>query len=526
MTPIYDTKLVKRIRLARSETFIDTFRGINENLVSYNNECSDCKNLSTDVYPAICTRRKRAAATKTFTSPKGIFYKNGLFCIDGTDAYFNDVSKFTVTNTDKIIVGMGAYIVVFPDKKMLNTFTGDVESLEATVTASATFAPLSEGSAFTKITVTDIGNSFKPGDNVKISECSNEDYNGTHIIIEGDTDYIVISGSLEESFTDESVTFERLVPDMDFVCERDNRLWGCSSVNHEVYCCKVGDPKNWYNYEAEANNAWAATVGSDGNFTGVTKFGTYLIFFKEGTFHILRGDKPSNFSLLEKDMPGVRTGCSRSVITIDQILYYVSMDGVYMYQGAFPNKISRQINGEITEAVACQQEHRLYLSCKLDGVQTLLVYDTLNKVWLKEDDTKFLFCHYSGGKLHYVGSDYKLRDIYGQEPETIHWMYESGDLQGNSIDMKYVSKLQLIIHLPVDSEVFIYTKCDDDPMWDRKGHIRSTKQKTYTFPLVPRRCSKYRLKLEGKGQMKILGIVIEHMQGSELNGTIQSEHRR
>lgn len=488
------------------------------------------KNLCSDIYPALATRRRRAAAEKIFTDPKGIFYKNGLFYINGTTAYFNSVSKFTVTDTDKIIVGIGAYICVFPDKIQYNTFTDEYEAMEASLSASAetsaTFAPLSEGSAFTKITFTGIDDTFKTGDNVKISDCTNEDYDGIHIIQESGEDYIVISGSLEESFTDTSVKFERNVPDLDYVCERDNRLWGCSSENHEVYCCKVGDPKNWYNYETEANNAWAATVGSDGDFTGISKFGTYLIFFKESSFHILRGDKPSNFSLLEKDMPGIATGCSRSVITIDQIMYYVSMDGVYMYQGAFPTKISQQITEKITDAVACQQEHRLYLSCKLDNVQTLLVYDTLNKIWLKEDDTKFLFAQYSGGLLHYVDANNELRTIYGTESETFDWMYETGDMLGNSIDMKYVSKLQLVFHLPIDSEVYIYMKYDSDPMWDRKGYIRSTRQKTYTFPLIPRRCSKYRIKLEGRGQMKLLGMLIEHQQGSELNGNISTGHRR
>lgn len=484
------------------------------------------RNLSTDIYPGIATRRNRGTAEKTFTTPRGIFYKNGLFYIDGTQSYYEDVSKFTVTEGDKIIVGIGAYICVFPDKKMLNTSTGSYENMEASITASATFAALSSGSAFTKITVSGIGNTFKKGDNVKISECSNSDYNGTHIITESGTNYIVISGSLSTGFTDDSVKFERKVPDMDFICERDNRLWGCSSANHEVYCCKVGDPKNWYNYETEANNSWAATVGSDGDFTGISKFGTYLIFFKEQTFHILRGDKPSNFSLLEKDMPGVRAGCGSSVITIDQIMYYVSMDGVYMYQGAFPTKISHQITGKITDAVACQQEHRLYLSCKLDNVQTLLVYDTQTKVWTKEDDTAFKFARYSGGLLHYVGADNKLSTIYGTASETIQWMYESGDMLGSTIDSKYVSKIKLVFHLPVGSEVYIHMKYDQDPMWDRKGFIRSTKEKTYTFSLVPRRCSKYRIKLEGKGPMKLLGIVVDQQRGSELNGSLQSSRRR
>lgn len=519
--------LAAQIRSSRHSEVVDTFRGLNQNLICNNNEWSDMKNISTRFYPALGTRKGRGDVEKTFTAPKGIFYKNKLFHIDGTTAYYNGVSKFTVSNSsNKIIVGIGAYVCVFPDKIMYNTFSDVYESMEATLTASATFAPLSSGSAFTKITVSGIGNTFKKGDNVKISQCSNADYNGTHIIQEAGTNYIVISGSLTTSFTDSSVKFDRKVPDMDYVCERDNRLWGCSSANHEVYCCKVGDPKNWYNYESEANNAWAATVGSDGDFTGISKYGTYLIFFKEQSFHILRGEKPSNFSLLEKDQPGVRTGCSKSIVTIQQTLYYVGNDGVYQYNGSVPQKISRNITEEIKDAVCCQFENKLYVSCKLDNVQTLLVYDPETAIWMKEDDTLFKFAEYSGGKLHYVGSDNKLREIYGSETQDITWFLETGDRNGGTMNQKYVSMLQLNIWMPEGSELRAYMKYDDMALWERKGIIRSQKNKTYTFNIRPQRCSKFRLRLEGSGQMKLLGISTIVEQGSEINGNFFSSQRR
>lgn len=513
------------ILIPKKQIITDTFRGINENIVSNDNEFSDMKNISDRIYPALGTRPNRGSGEKTFTDPKGIFYKNGLFHIDGTQAYYKGVSKFTVTDSDKIIVGIGAYICVFPDKKMFNTSTGTVEAMEGTVTGSAAFAPLSSGSAFTKITINGIGNTFKIGDNVKISECSNADYNGTHIVQQSSTNYIVISGSLTTAFTDSSVKFERKVPDMDFVAERDNRLWGCSSANHEVYCCKIGDPKNWYNYESEANNAWAATVGSDGDFTGISKFGTYLIFFKEHTYHVLRGEKPSNFSLLEKDQPGVKEGCSGSIETIQQVLYYVGTDGVYQFTGSIPQKISRNITGTITDAVASQYENKLYLSCKLNNVQTLLVYDPATGIWDKEDDTLFKFAQYSGGMLHFVGSDNILRSIYGDNPETIDWFLESGDLKGGTLNQKYVSRIKFNVWLPVNSEFKVFIKYDDEPLFERKGMIRSTKNKTYTFPISPRRCSKYRIRLEGKGHMKLLGMSHDIEQGSEINGNLYTNHR-
>lgn len=509
----------------RASSITDRFLGVNQNMITSRGEWAAMKNMCDQHYPAISTRPARGTVEKTFENPKGIFYKNGLFYIDGTKAYYKDKEVFTVTDGDKKLVGIGAYICVFPDHIIFNTFTGAVDHMTAKVSGSAVFAPLSKGSVFTKITLAGIGNTFKTGDNVTISGASNSEYNGTKVITDGGTDYIIVTGSLTDQFTS-TATFERKVPDMDFITERDNRLWGCSSKNHEVYCCKVGDPKNWYNYEKEANNAWAATVGSDGDFTGISKYGTYLVFFKESTFHVLRGDKPSNFSLLEKTLPGVRAGCDRSLVTINETLYYVSRDGVYRYLGGVPEKISTNITQEITDATAAQYDGKLYLSCKLGGAQTLLVYDPLTSVWDVEDDATFKFVQYSEGMLHYVDAENNLRDIYGSDTEPIRWFLESGDLRGSAMEQKYVSKVLINFVMPVGSEVKFFAKFDDGPMWEQKGFIRSAMDKTYTIPIIPRRCSKYRIRIEGTGPCKIVAMANTIELGSEINGYIHTGYRR
>ncbi len=509
----------------RSSSIVDTFLGVNQNMLTSRGEWHAMKNMSDDCYPAIGTRPARGVIEKTFTNPKGIFYKNGLFYIDGTKAYYKGNEVFSVSDSAKTLVGIGAYICVFPDHIIFNTFTGAVENMTANVTGSAVFAPLSKNSVFTKITLAGIGNTFKTGDNVAISNATNAECNGTKVITESGTDYIIITASISEEFTC-SATFERKVPDMDYITERDNRLWGCSSKNHEVYCCKVGDPKNWYNYESEANNSWAATVGSDGDFTGISKYGTYLVFFKESSFHVLRGDKPSNFSLLEKSLPGVRSGCHRSLVTINETLYYVSRDGVYVYNGGSPEKISKNITAELSDATASQYNGKLYLSCKMDGVQTLLVYDPATNIWDIEDDTAFKFVQYSEGVLHYVDSENNLRTIYGSRKDKIEWFIESGDLRGSAMEQKYVSKVLVNFILPVGSEARFLVKFDDAPMWEQKGYIRSTMDKAYTMPIIPRRCSKYRIRIEGTGQCKIVALATTIELGSEINGYIHSGYRR
>lgn len=521
--PILSTAPSKKVSL------VDTFKGLNQNLLVGDGEWADMKNISDRFYPAAASRPARGAAERAFSNPKGIMYKNGLFYIDGTVAYFKGSKVFDVTNSDKLLAGMGAYICIFPDGIVYNTYTGERTNMVSSFTPSGTvtFAPLSDKSVFTKITASGIHNYFSKGDNVTISGCTNTAYNATKVITESGTNYIVVTGSLDSSFTQSSgLKFERKIPELDHVAERDNRLWGCSSKNHEIYCCKVGDPKNWYNYESEADNAWAATVGSDGDFTGCAKFSSYMLFFKENAIHILRGDKPSNFSLTEKELPGVRAGCSRSVQSIDETLYYVGRNGVYAFDGATPQKISDNITEDISDAVSGTYQSKLYISCLLGGKRTLLVYDPRTGIWDKEDDATFLFAAYSDGQLHYVDVNKTLRTISGSESESIEWFMESGDISEGTMDQKYISKLKLNLWLEMNSEVTVKLKFDDEPLWHKKGYIRSTKNKTYTIPIMPKRTGKYRIRLEGRGQFKLLGMSKEVEQGSEVNGSIHVGFRR
>ena len=73
---------------------------------------------------------------------------------------------------------------------------------------------------------------------------------------------------------------ERRVPDLDFVTECDNRVWGCSSRENVIYGCKLGDPTNWFSYRGIAADSYAVTVGSDGPFTGAATCMGYALLLQ------------------------------------------------------------------------------------------------------------------------------------------------------------------------------------------------------------------------------------------------------
>ena len=510
---------------------IGTFGGLNERPVTDESEFSDMKNVSDRLYPTLATRLPRGAVQKTLSDPHGVFWKNKLFYVNGTEAYYGGtkISGLTLANTDKTLVGMGAYIVIFPDKIAYNTSTGQYKALDASLTQSstATFAPLSTGSAYTKITLSGINNTFNQYDSVTISGCTDAQFNATKIITETGTNYIVVTGELGASFTQNSgLKFERKSPSMDYVCEYNNRLWGCSSANHEIYASKLGDPFNWNCFEGISTDSYALTIGSDGDFTGCIAHMGYVIFFKEQYIHIMYGDKPSNYSLNTKQLPGVKMGCAATMQIINETLYYVGRNGVYAYNGAVPQLISDNLIKEITNAVAGRQDDVYYLSCTRGGVNELLTYSAKYEMWHKEDDLHFLFTAFGEGVMYYIDSNGNLANITGSKDETIDWFIESGDIAERMIDQKYITKIRFNFWMDKDCQADIFMKYDDDPVWERKGTIKSIKNMTYVLSIIPRRCNKYRYRIEGFGPFKLYGMAREVEGGSEVNGSIYSGYRR
>ncbi len=78
------------------------------------------------------------------------------------------------------------------------------------------------------------------------------------------------------------MTLSRDVPDMDYVCVNENRLWGCRGDT--VYASKLGDPKNFNVFEGLSTDSYAADVGSAGDFTGPARFSATRAFSRRRTF--------------------------------------------------------------------------------------------------------------------------------------------------------------------------------------------------------------------------------------------------
>ena len=387
---------------------VDVFKGYSHNLRIGDGEFYDMMNLTSNFYPVLSPRARRGvyAAPK---APAGLIAKDALCYVDGADFVMNEYHvemglSTADENCPKRLISMGAYVVIMPDKKYVNTLDltdfGDIEASfvsdtdvtfelctidgdaysDAIVSASAPEDPenlmlwidtsstphtlkkfsgtsamwVSIATTYIKISSAGIGKPFEQYDGVKISGVLSENLqnlNANMVIWAKDNDYIVVTGILDAVSTqlveDGVVTVERKMPAMDFLIESGNRLWGCKygiddngEVVNTIYACKFGDFKNWNCFPGISTDSYFVNVGSDGPFTGAVTLNGFPIFWKEGCLHKIYGDYPASFGVQTTACRGVQKGCDRSLAIVNEVLYYKAQHAVCAYDGSLPSEVS------------------------------------------------------------------------------------------------------------------------------------------------------------------------------------------
>lgn len=316
------------------------FGGLNHNLGADDGELWDMRNLTSDYFPLLATRAQRRLY-RTLESAGGLYCWEKLCWVDGTGFYYDGERKGAVTAGQKTFAALGAYIVIFPDKAWYNTLTGEFGSLEAswsggslTFTNGKLYEEEAEANCIQASGV-NWADYFKAGDAVTISGCTKHpENNKTPIIreIDGDKLYFyeyifVLDG--EDGVTPYtetgSLSVQRTVPDMLYVCENENRLWGCDKTT--IYASKLGDIFNWNVYDGLATDSYSVDTGSAGSFTACISYLGYPIFFKEDHIYKVYGSIPTNFEVMGSATLGVAAGSDQSLAVAGEILFYHSRAG-------------------------------------------------------------------------------------------------------------------------------------------------------------------------------------------------------
>ena len=325
----------------------------------------------------------------------------------------------------------------------------------------------------------------------------------------------------EEYFPTEGVKVERRVPDLEYLTECDNRVWGCSSSENVIYACKLGDPTNWFSYRGIAADSYAVTVGSDGAFTGAATCMGYALFFKENTLHKLYGSKPSDFQLSSLRCRGVAKGAARSLCVINETLYYLSPDGVMAWDGSIPTKVSTALDParlrNVKSALGGALDGRYYLhlvrgSGEAQAVR-LLVYDTERGLWQEEDVCSYEMAG-SGGQLYlWDGKAIWAADADREEnwqqagviEDGVSFELVSGNIGLDSPEELYLSRLTLRLEAEVKSRIEVAVSYDSGA-WETLAQLTADGRRCFDVPFMPRRCGSLRFRLKGRGQLTLRSL--------------------
>lgn len=375
-----------------------------------------------------------------------------------------------------------------------------------------------------KIAKTDLTNLFFPeiGDALTVYLGTNSYKTAIVREMETDTDYVYLR-FYEGTFPANGVntgTIEKKVPDLDFICEHKNRLWGCKGK--EIFCSHLGNPLNWYEYESLADGAWAVEIGS-GELTGCVSY-NYPLFFTENEIYTILGNEPAEYALsVTPNTFGLAKGSHRSFAIVREYLFYHSPYGFCYYYGSMPQLCSAALGTEyFRNAVGGGKGGKYYVSCETEnGLTRNYVFDATRGMWHKEQNafTSKIAAFAWDGDLYSVMGDgvYSMGlprnkpsddSEFGDDPMPSQVVFAPWDTdsvnkkQVKSICIRHEVEGTLTAHLYVDGveNASLRKVITGNGMTEIVG--------------IPRRGDKWQLVLDGAGAWKVYSIAYDFYEGS------------
>jgi hypothetical protein len=354
------------------------------------------------------------------------------------------------------------------------------------------------------------------------------------------------------AFTNDlALTITRVIPDMDFICAKDNRLYGVSNATTNkivnsttgesetytsrcIYVSALGLPERFWDFDGTDADSYQVAVASNGDFTGMCSYGGYMLFWKEDSLYKLYGDYPSAFALYEYNVEGVQSGSERSLQIINEVLYYKGRDGVYAYGGSTPSLISYNLGYQkYTKAVAGADGIHYHISmADATGANfETYVYDTIHQIWTQEDGGEVAAYTLVDGTLYAIIDGHlwflettensgaiKLASTTIAFDDAVKWYAEFPAVWDAGFSHRDYRRIRIRLELGEKEHgayptVAVMTSIDGGEF---KTHttITGTGRKVVEVPLPLSRAEQVTVRLEGSGQCCIKAIAQEYIEGS------------
>ena len=526
-------------RVSAKSNAVISLRGINYSDSYSEGALADSKNITAIRYPYFSTKAAREedlnllGATSitawnflSYVMDSHFFYtKNGLDYIDCGE----------VSEEPKQYAMLYKKLVVWPDKKYLpvDDPTDGLQDMEAS--CSGTGAVIdhytdSENIEYERITVSgwgaDLDDVFSERDSIKISGFSTDTNNGYHMIEKiTATTMLFAKDTLTAETASGTISFAREVPDMDFICESGNRLWGCSNSSQTIYCSRIDDPLNFYDYTGEADDSFAIDVSSAGNFTGCCKLSSSVLFFKEQCLHKILGAYNAEFQLMTYTMHGIAAGSHKSAQVMNEVLYYLGTDGVYAYNGGTASLISQDLGEKrLRLGVAATDGVNYYLSCYDGENPVFLTFYGRYGLWLKEDDTRALDMCRVGSDVYILTNSHRVfKEIGSDATLPVDFLiqfkpfYETvtGSYQRSTVAFGHKRYGKLIARTEMSPGTWAAFEIrEDGGLWREVAKlVGETGLSRVVFPIG--RVDKYEIRIRGNGQFTLKNMLREFRVGSD-----------
>ena len=564
-------------KLTKNMSEVIAMRGINYSDMLRDGDLRESENLSARRYPYLSVRRGRETlAGEAYTGVNALAEYDGLITVKGGYVYYKgecinpDGEDGTPPETllsegEKQFAVVNNKVVIWPDKVYIDLSkdeeTGEVKPTIKNATNSFRYRTaftsninVEEGLYYPRNQILvlfeetgtpqapaefDFSDYFKVGDAISISDFSNLDVVGSS---DSEIDYVegekwtiveitsarkmllqcdnMREGNGQLNFRG-TATISTYIPDLDFICEYNNRLYGCSNEDNSVYVSALGEPFQFFNFAGNVStNSFAAAVGSDGKFTGCTRLGSSVLFWKEDKLHKLLGEYASEYTLYSYDIDGVQEGSHKSQQVINEVLYYLGTQGVYAYTGGLPELISDNFGQRrYKNGVAGHDADSYYLSVDDEqGESHLFVYETHAGLWLREDGTRVKDFARAGRELYMLDNGGMIHKLdSGKEDAGVEWMAQFTPFYETMQGRKVYSKLLIRAEIPAGAYIKPEVRFDGGD-WKSLGAVtggKDAKNDTVAIPIPISRCGKFELRLRGKGAVTVLGMVREFMVRSD-----------
>lgn len=330
----------------------------------------------------------------------------------------------------------------------------------------------------------------------------------------------------------ETLTFERKVPKLAYICAHNNRLYGVSNeekttiyntvtkqyeevTSRTLFASALGYPTRFYSFEGLTTDSYAVAIGGNGDFTGICEYSNAVLAWKEDAMYRLTGDYPAEYYLRNYVVDGVKAGAHGSLTVINETLYYLSPYGVMRYAGSTPVLTSYNLGlqGFGFGAAGRDKMHYLLSLQDEDGSWKLYSYDTVHGLWtISGEERAQSICRKGDYALLCIGGKvYRTGDAAGTE--SIAWTAEFPETDEGTFYKKRVRWIR--VDADVQGTMKVLYQANDNT-WQTLGTVTNCAgRRVHTFCADAIRTDRTSIRITGTGKWTLFALEREFALGSE-----------